>query len=130
MNFENENKTWLKSFKNEYKYHLRQFNNPKQSTLSFYAFIKKNLLSSKTVLDIAAGASAATCFFASKATNTQFTALDINSKLLKIGKKFAKKNKISNIVFKKQDLYKLKSNFEYDGVGGGGGLFYYKHFLG
>ena len=41
MNFENENKTWLKSFKNEYKYHLRQFNNPKQSTLSFYAFIKK-----------------------------------------------------------------------------------------
>jgi ubiquinone/menaquinone biosynthesis C-methylase UbiE len=117
MYFENENKTWYKTFKNEYKYHLRQFNNPKESTLRFYTFIKKNLLSSKKVVDIAAGAAAATCFFASKATNTQFTALDINYKLLKIGKKFAKKKKISNIVFKKQDLYKLKSNFEYDGGG-------------
>ena len=100
MNFENESKTWLKSFKNEYKYHLRQFNNPKQSTLRFYAFIRKNLLSSKTVLDIAAGASAATCFFASKATNTQFTALDINCKLLKVGEKFAKKKKFQTSFLK------------------------------
>jgi ubiquinone/menaquinone biosynthesis C-methylase UbiE len=128
MYFEKENKSWLKNFKNEYKYHLTQFNNPKQSTLRFYTFIKKNLLSSKKVVDIAAGACAATCFFASKATNTQFTALDINCKLLKIGKKFAKKNKISNIVFKKQDLYKLKSNFEYDG-GGGGSFFITNTFL-
>ena len=116
MNFENENKSWLKISENEYKYHIKQFQNPKQSTLKFYKFIKKKLLTSGTVLDIAAGASAATCLFASKATNTQFTALDINYKLLKIGKEFANKKKLSNIDFKNQDMYKLKSNFEYDGI--------------
>jgi ubiquinone/menaquinone biosynthesis C-methylase UbiE len=99
-----------------FDYHRSQWDHPKESTIAFNGFIAQNLVTSRNVLDLGAGAGAATAFLAKNNLTTVFTAFDYSHELVEIGKQIAVSKKITNLNFAQGDWYNLKVNKNsYDG---------------
>jgi len=97
-----------------YKYHQNQWTQPKESTLAFEEFVSTYLENSNNVLDLGAGAGAATAYLANKYPRVRFTALDYSKELIEIGKSISASKNIKNLNFIQGDWYNLKLNEDYD----------------
>lgn len=64
------------------EYHLSQWKVPKRSTLAFIEFCAKELESSRNVIDLGAGAGAATFQMSQKFLETSFTGIDYDKSLI------------------------------------------------
>lgn len=107
---------WTNFNEDQLSYHTKQWETPKDSTLAFSKFIKKKLNSSTKVIDIGAGAAAATAFLAKEHANVTFVAADYVKDYLDIGQKMAETKNITNLNFKQVDWYDLEQTDEFDGV--------------
>ena len=85
---------WVNFDEHQLSYHEKQWAEQKESTIAFYDFIKGNLLTSNCVIDLGAGAGAATSFIAESEPEVSFVAADYVSDFLEIGKELAERNKI------------------------------------
>ena len=99
------------------EYHMRQWNEPKESTKAFLDFVGHELSNSKIVLDLGAGAGAATYYLASRNLNTNFIGLDNSKELIESAKDTSKRFNLMNLSFDIGDWFNLeKSSVEIDGV--------------
>lgn len=89
------------------EYHIKQWDDPKQSTKAFYDFFKRELANSKKVVDLGAGAGAATFFLASKFPSTKFVGVDQSSDLIIKAKETSKNFKLKNLDFDTGDWFDL-----------------------
>ena len=71
---------------------------------------------SSCVIDLGAGAGAATSFIAANEPKVSFVAADYVSDYLEIGRKLAESNQIDNLTFRQVDWFSLSETSEYDGV--------------
>ena len=99
-----------------YHYHKIQWETPKRSTVAFENFARDNLLKSKNVIDLGAGAGAATAYLAKIYSHCKFTAFDWNNELTQIGRGMALEREIANCQFEQGDWFNLGETGEYDGV--------------
>lgn len=106
---------WEKMDSRQINYHMLQWDIPKQSTLAFERFINKNLSKSKNVIDMGAGAGAATSFFAKLHESVLFTSFDYSEDLTRIGQIIASEKGIKNLTFKKGDWFNLELEGSFDG---------------
>jgi ubiquinone/menaquinone biosynthesis C-methylase UbiE len=97
------------------EYHVLQWESPKQSTLAFERFVGSTLSKSKNVIDLGAGAGAATAYIANKNPAVKFTAFDYSVELTELGKKIQADKKINNLDFEVGDWYNLNLSKNYDG---------------
>jgi len=107
---------WVQFDEHQLSYHTKQWTEPKESTIAFYDFIKGNLLTSNCVIDLGAGAGAATRYIAQSEPEVSFVAADYVSDYLEIGKESAERNKIENISFRQIDWFSLEETNEFDSV--------------
>lgn len=96
-------------------YHALQWESPKQSTLAFERFVSSTLSKSKNVIDLGAGAGAATAYLANKNPAVEFTAFDYSIELTELGKNMQANKKINNLDFEVGDWYNLNLSKNYDG---------------
>lgn len=68
------------------------------------------------MVDLGAGAGAATSYIASQAPEVSFVAADLVNDLLDMGKNLAHAKGIKNLTFRKLDWFDLKKSNEFDGV--------------
>jgi ubiquinone/menaquinone biosynthesis C-methylase UbiE len=106
---------WIEPDERALKYHQDQWAYPKESTIAFESFVSKNLKSSRNVLDLGAGAGAATAYLAKNHPKTKFTAFDYSIDLIEIGKSFSSSIETNNLNFEQGDWYHLSPNKDYDG---------------
>lgn len=107
---------WSNYIDEQTPYHVKQWDEPKESTRVFYEFAKQKIKTSKNIIDLGAGAGAATSFIANKAPQVQFIASDFIQEYLDIGQAIARNRNLKNINFRKIDWFKLKATNEFDGV--------------
>tara|TARA_B100000963_G_scaffold360785_1_gene393104 strand:- start:4970 stop:5725 length:756 start_codon:yes stop_codon:yes gene_type:complete len=103
------------------KYFDRQMSNPYESTKSFFKFLNKEInLENKRIVDLACGNGANLLYLKRNYNTNECFGLDQNKSLLKTAKYFAKKRKIKNIRFLKQDIEntknKISNRMKSDGV--------------
>lgn len=97
------------------EYHLRQFKRPYRSTVKFCDFLEKHGVLGENyqqILDVGAGAGANVYYMARRFPDNFFVGLDINPRLIEIGKK--RLRKLHNATMVLGNLYRLKKRF--DGV--------------
>jgi SAM-dependent methyltransferase len=68
------------------KYHLNQYSNPKESTLKFVDFIEEYVNESDLVVDLGAGAGAATHYLSTVYVKTNFKGIDSDSSLIDVAR--------------------------------------------
>jgi tRNA G46 methylase TrmB len=68
-------------------YHMKQWNEPKESTKAFSKFFSNELSMSKSIIDIGAGAGAATYYLASRNLQADFIGIDYSNEIIDIAKK-------------------------------------------
>ena len=107
---------WEKISEASLAYHTQQWDSVKQSTLAFERFCAVELRSSKNVIDLGAGAGAATAFLARKHPAVNFTAFDYSTELTRTGEAVAKSKGLTNMAFQQGDWYELEANRAFDGV--------------
>jgi SAM-dependent methyltransferase len=107
---------WTKYTDHELSYHTLQWENQKDSTLAFYKFAEDKINSSESIIDLGAGAGAATSYLASRNSKARFVAADYVQDYLNIGNEIAKKKQINNLEFKKVEWYALENTKDYEGV--------------
>lgn len=107
---------WVNFDEHQLAYHTKQWAEQKESTASFYDFVKHKLLASNNVIDLGAGAGAATSFIARNEPGVSFVAADYVNDYLEVGNKLATENKIENISFRQIDWFSLEETNEFDGV--------------
>ncbi len=107
---------WVNFDEHQLLYHTKQWAEPKESTIAFYDFVKHKLPTSKCVIDLGAGAGAATSYIAQSEPEVYFVAADYVTDYLEIGKKLAERNKIENISFRQIDWFSLEETNEFDSV--------------
>jgi len=101
---------------NSLAYHTQQWDNVKQSTIAFERFCAAELASSQHVIDLGAGAGAATAFIAGKHPTVGFTAFDYSAELTRTGAEIAKSKGMANLSFQQGDWYELQATRQFDGV--------------
>jgi len=106
---------WEKLDAEGIKYHTTQWEKPKRSTLAFERFINLSLSKSKNIIDMGAGAGAATAYLATNNPLVKFTAFDYSIELVEIGNQIKAKQRLDNLEFEQGDWYNLKINKKYDG---------------
>ena len=107
--------TWSVNDDVALKYHVTQWETPKRSTLAFASFISQRLSKAKNVIDMGAGAGAATAYLASKNTSVKFTALDYSRELVELGSQIKAGKQVDNLEFEQGDWFNLQLNKKYDG---------------
>jgi ubiquinone/menaquinone biosynthesis C-methylase UbiE len=107
---------WVKFDEHQLSYHTKQWNEQNDSTLAFYDFVKHKLSKTNSIIDLGAGAGAATSFIAAKAPRVSLVAADYVDDYLEIGKSLAKTKGIENLSFRQVDWLKLQETKEFDGV--------------
>ena len=107
---------WVKFDDHQLSYHTKQWSEQKESTISFYDFIKHKLHESNCVIDLGAGAGAATSFFAAKVPKVSMVAADYVNDYLEIGNKLAESRGLKNLHFRQVDWFNLQESNEFDGV--------------
>ena len=99
------------------EYHMHQWTNPKESTKAFSEFFRKELAHSKSVLDIGAGAGAATYYLAGKNLSTNFIGVDYSKQLVECAEETSKEFNLSNLSFDTGDWLNLDKKWRgVDGV--------------
>ena len=68
-------------------YHMKQWTEPKESTKAFSEFFSNELSRSKSIIDIGAGAGAATYYLANRNSGTDFIGVDHSKELTDSAKK-------------------------------------------
>jgi SAM-dependent methyltransferase len=114
--FENST-TWVDPVSMDY--HFKQWEEPKRSTIAFNDFFSEEIKSAKSILDIGAGAGAATSYIASKNPRIKFKGIDISPELIDIANTavVTKKMNSNQISFEVGDWFDLKQSVEkIDGV--------------
>lgn len=98
-------------------YHMKQWNEPKESTKAFSNFISSELENSKSVVDIGAGAGAATYYLASRNSQTIFIGVDHSKELIDSAKETCKEFELENLSFEIGDWFNLDKKWSgIDGV--------------
>ena len=67
-------------------YHMKQWREPKESTKAFLEYFSNELSLSKSILDLGAGAGAATSYLAKRNLRTEFKGVDHSNELINIAK--------------------------------------------
>lgn len=114
-NDEQRKDEWENLDRDGLKYHTAQWETPKRSTLAFEQFIKPALSKAKNVIDMGAGAGAATAYIASQNNSVHFTGFDYSAQLVKLGNQITANKKIENLDFEQGDWYNLNLTKTYDG---------------
>ena len=109
-----EGTSWIDPLSMEY--HMKQWSEPKESTKAFSNFFSYELSSSDSVLDIGAGAGAATYFLASRNSRTNFIGVDNSTELIESAKDTSKEFGLKNLSFDTGDWFNLDKKWE--GVNG------------
>ena len=81
------------------QYHMKQWGEPKESTKAFSNFFRKELSNSKSIVDIRAGAGAATYYLASRNLRTNFIEVDHSKKLIDNANETSKEFNLTNLSF-------------------------------
>ena len=92
-------------------YHMKQWNEPKESTKAFSNFFSKELSNSKSVVDLGAGAGAATYYLANRNLRTNFIGIDHSKELIDSAKETSKEYNLTNLAFDTGDWFNLNKNF-------------------
>jgi 2-polyprenyl-3-methyl-5-hydroxy-6-metoxy-1,4-benzoquinol methylase len=112
---ENKETPWIDPI--SMAYHMKQWSEPKDSTKAFSNFIADELSHSKSVVDIGAGAGAATYYLARRNLNTNFIGLDYSEELIESAKANSKESGLGNLSFETGDWFDLQNNLgKIDGV--------------
>jgi len=106
---------WNKLDEEAMRYHSNQWNEPKQSTIVFDSFVSDVFNKSKSVIDMGAGAGAATAYLARNHKNISFTGFDYSEDLVRLGSKIAHEMCIGNLKFQTGDWYHMSPTDKYDG---------------
>lgn len=101
----NSGGTWIDPLSMDY--HMKQWNEPKESTKAFAEFFSDELSISKSVIDIRAGASAATYYLASRNLGTDFIGVDHSKELINSAKKTSREFNLTNLSFESGDWFNL-----------------------
>ncbi len=88
-------------------YHMKQWHEPKESTKAFANFFDNELSNSKSVVDIGAGAGAATFYLASRNSLTNFIGVDNSKELIDSAKETSKEFDLKNLSFDTGDWFNL-----------------------
>ena len=88
-------------------YHMKQWTEPKESTKAFSEFFRNELSRSKRIIDIGAGAGAATYYLANRNSGTDFIGVDHSKELIDIAKKTSREFNSTNLSFDTGDWFKL-----------------------
>ena len=88
-------------------YHMKQWNEPKESTKAFSEFFSNELSMSKSIIDIGAGAGAATYYLANKYSRTNFIGVDYSKELIDYAKKTSREFNLTNLSFDTGDWFNL-----------------------
>jgi ubiquinone/menaquinone biosynthesis C-methylase UbiE len=100
-----------------WNYHMKQWNEPKESTKAFSEFFRNELSISRSLIDIGAGAGAATYYLANKNLQTNFTGLDVSEELIESAKQNSRVFNLTNLEFEVGDWFNLDKKWEgVDGV--------------
>ena len=99
-------------------YHMKQWNEPKESTKAFLNFFGNELSNSKVVIDLGAGAGAATYYFANRNLNTNFIGVDHSRELINQAKENSKEFNLENLSFDFGNWFTLENKWgeKVDGV--------------
>ncbi len=89
------------------EYHMKQWNEPKESTKAFLEFFSNELSMSKSIIDIGAGAGAATYYLANKNSGTEFIGVDLSKELIDCAKKTSREFNLTNLSFDTGDWFNL-----------------------
>jgi ubiquinone/menaquinone biosynthesis C-methylase UbiE len=88
-------------------YHMKQWNEPKESTKAFLEFFSNELSKSKSIVDIGAGAGAATYWLAKRNSRTNFIGIDHSKELIDTAKKTSNEFNLTNLTFDIGDWFNL-----------------------
>ena len=88
-------------------YHMKQWNEPKESTKAFSEFFSNELSMSKSIIDIGAGAGAATFYLAERNSRTNFIGIDHSQDLIDRAKETSRKFNLTNLSFDTGDWFNL-----------------------
>jgi ubiquinone/menaquinone biosynthesis C-methylase UbiE len=86
---------------------MKQWNEPKESTKAFFKFFSNELSNSKSIVDIGAGAGAATYYLASRNPSTNFIGVDYSKELIDSAKQTSEQFKLMNLQFDTGDWFNL-----------------------
>ena len=92
-------------------YHMKQWGEPKESTKAFLHFFSNEIANSKCLVDIGAGAGAATYFLAVRNHETKFIGLDSSEELIAIAKEMSKEFDSVNLTFEFGDWFSLEEKW-------------------
>lgn len=88
-------------------YHMKQWNEPKESTKVFLETFSNELSMSKNIIDIGAGAGAATYYLAKRNSRTEFIGIDHSKELIESAKKTSREFHLTNLSFETGDWFNL-----------------------
>ena len=88
-------------------YHMKQWNEPKESTKAFSEFFSNELSMSKSIIDIGAGAGAATFYLANRNSRTNFIGVDHSQDLIDSAKETSREFNLTNLSFDTGDWFNL-----------------------
>jgi SAM-dependent methyltransferase len=97
-------------------YHMKQWTEPKESTKAFSNFFSDELSNSKSVLDIGAGAGAATYYLAHRNAKTMFIEKKKKKNLIDMATETSKEFGLNNLSFDTGDWFNLDKKWR--GVNG------------
>jgi ubiquinone/menaquinone biosynthesis C-methylase UbiE len=108
-------RSWIDPVSHEY--HMGQWNEPKESTKAFANYFSEELSGSKNLIDLGAGAGAATFHLACKNLNTNFIGIDHSKELIESAKIASEEFKLPNLSFDTGDWFNLDDKWKKsDGV--------------
>jgi SAM-dependent methyltransferase len=114
---ETKKTTWADPISMEY--HMKQWREPKESTKSFSLYFSNQLNDSKNILDIGAGAGAATFYLAERNLSTNFLGIDYSQELINTARSTMQEFNSTNLSFEVGDWFNLEPKFSmgrFDGV--------------
>ena len=102
--------SWIDPVSNEY--HMKQWTEPKESTKAFGKFFSKELSESQSIIDIGAGAGAATYYLAREYPDTNFIGIDHSSELIEMAKKAMEGLELSNLSYDSGDWFDFDNKWK------------------
>ena len=115
FSYESTDTTWIDSVSMEY--HIKQWNEPKESTKAFADVFRSKLANSLEVIDLGAGAGAATFFLANQFPQSNFIGIEYSNELINIAKQNSAKVDVNNLSFEWGDWFNLEKRIKrVDGV--------------
>ena len=92
------------------KYHLNQWQLQKESTIAFEKFLSRNLMDSKSVVDLGCGAGAPTSYLANCHPNAVFEGIDLEAELIDSANMLAKESNLANVSFSVGNILNLRGS--------------------